>query len=56
LLAILANTMPEEFMAGKSILLDIASAASISTHCPVSCFFFQRSTNLKHASLSHGIA
>lgn len=56
LLAILASTMPEAFMAWKSVRLDIASAASISTHCPVSCFFFQRSTNLKHASLLHEIA
>jgi hypothetical protein len=43
--------MHDAFMAEKSVLLDIASAASISTHWPVSCFLFHNSINLTQASL-----
>lgn len=54
LLAMLESIMPEAFMAENSDRLDIASAASTSTHWPVSCFRFHRSLNFKHASLWSG--
>lgn len=49
---ILGGIMPETFNAEKSDRLDIVSAASISSHCPVSCFLLQRSMNFVHASLT----
>lgn len=49
--AILGSKMPEPFNAAKSARLDIISAASISSHCPLSCFLFQRSLNFADASL-----
>jgi hypothetical protein len=52
--AILGSKMPEPFNAAKSGRLDIISAASISSHCPFSCFLFQRSPNFVDASLISG--